>query len=279
MSKQTAKLLMIIAAVLWGTNSFCIRMAEWDAIGTAWARALGSVVIVAAYLWFRRAFALTKWRRQLASGLFFAGSNLMYTLAVKYTTVANATLLIFGFPIISMVIDFFANGKKPSKAESGVLTLGLSGLVVLMIEKSSISLNLGDLLAIGAATSIALHIFCNQGLNGRESGTTILISQLIPAMVLPWFIQAPSMTDPPMQIMWLAGLAVGSAIPYTLWGQAIIYVKGHVAGAILALEVVVALGLAGLFLNEELLDPTLLLGGAMIVTAALLTLRLREEHS
>ncbi len=276
MDAKQASILMIIGAILWGTNPALIKLADWTPFGTAWVRGLFCAGLLLLYFLYQRNFSLKPIKLQLLSALFLAANSILFVSASLYTTPANAVVLMFVFPWITMGLDFFIHKKTPSRDDILRLILGFTGIVIIVWNGLIQSGALGNTFALLAGVAIALHIFFSQKLGERHKGNQEVLSSIMLAWIItiiglsPFILQNNALSIIELdktQLFFLILFGLLSAIPWLLWAKAIAYIPGHVVASLLGVEVLMA-ALCGWLLLGELPYIETWIGGTFILIAA-----------
>ncbi len=276
MDSRQASIIMIIGAILWGTNPALIKLASWTPFGTAWTRALFCAGLLLLYFLYQIKFSLKSIKLQLLSAIFLAANSILFVSASLYTTPANAVVLMFVFPWITMGLDFLIEKKIPSRGDTLRLLLGFTGIVVIVWNGLNQSGALGNTFALLAGVAIALHIFFSQRLGERHESNQEVLSSIMFAWIItiigltPFVLQAdaPSIISlNKSQLFYLFLFGLLSAIPWLLWAKAITYIPGHVVASLLGVEVFMA-ALCGWLLLGELPYIETWVGGIFILIAA-----------
>ena len=276
MTSQKASILIITGAILWGTNPALIKLINWTPIGTAWIRGCFCAALLLVYLIHKRHFSLRSLGLQLFSGLFLALNSALFVGASLYTSPANAVLLLFIFPWMTLGLDFFIRGQVPSRADVTRLLMGFSGIVIIVSGELEGSGALGNMLAVFAGVSVALHIFLSQKLEERHGGNQEVLSSVMIAWIATVILLAPfalldnatvafQWDSSRLELLFVFGLL--SAIPWLLWSQSIAYIPGHVVAALLGVEVFVA-ALCGWLMLGETPGMVTWVGGILTLMAA-----------
>ncbi|MFL0800396.1 MAG: DMT family transporter [Agarilytica sp.] len=273
MNAKQASIAMILAAALWGTHPVLIQLADWTALATAWIRGPSCALVLTLYILLNRKLSFKSPGLQLICGLALVLNSILFVSASSYTTPANAVLLIFTFPWITIALDYFMRGTLPVRADIMRLSLGLIGILIIVSDGLHKGGTIGDIFALLAGVSIALHITFSQSLKERHGGnkevlTSMLFAWVVTSVVLlPFVFITPASSNPNLWYLALFGLL--SAIPWLLWGKAVAYIPGHVVAALLSVEVFIA-ALGGWLVLGEALPLTTWVGGIMTLGAATL---------
>lgn len=296
MNTRTASIYMICGAVLWGTNPALIKLAAWHPLGTAWLRGGFCAAVLLTYIIFGKRLSLRSWGTQFWCGFFLAANSVFFVAASTYTTPANAVVLMFTFPWITIALDYLSRGIKPLRGDILRLFIGLCGIAIIVGGGFSGSGSRGDIFALMSGVSIALHIFFSQKLSLRHGGNHEILTAILFAWVLSFIVFLPliiplhllsdtlaSLPSVLPSISWslpnvawpraeqwpyLVSFGLLSALPWLLWGKAIAHISGHVIAALLGIEVFTAALLGWLALGEIPSIYTWLGGGLTLVAAA-----------
>jgi len=215
----------------------------------------------------------------LIPGLLFAGDLFFWHLAIKYTSVANSTLLSNFAPVIVTIGAWLVLGERITVAFIVALLVATCGAV--MLVGSSFQLGgdyvFGDLLALTTACFYGAYMIAVAKLRGRHGTQEIMLwSSLVSAMVLlpaAWLMGEGLV--PPSLHGWavLFGLAW---ISHALGQGLIAYALGHLPASFSSLVVLVqpvtAAFLGWLWLGEGL-APLQIAGGVVVLAGILLARR------
>ncbi len=271
MNAKQASIAMILAAALWGTHPVIIQLADWTPLATAWVRGPSCALVLALYILLTRKFSFKSPGLQLMCGLALVINSILFVSASSYTTPANAVLLMFTFPWITIGLDYVMRSVLPKRSDIVRLGIGLVGIVIIVSGGLHKGGTIGDLFALLAGVSIALHITFSQSLKRRHGGNTEVLTSMLFAWIitsvclLPFTFLAPAGSTP--NLWYLALFGVLSAIPWLLWGKAVAYIPGHVVAALLSVEVFIA-ALCGWLVLGEALPLSTWIGGLLTLGAA-----------
>jgi len=283
-------LLVVLAALCWGTAGFSGRLIEQHsdlrALDIAWYRmAIAAVALLAVHLaGSRRREAAPRATRPvvvrlvlIATGL--GGYQLAYFAAVAMAGVSISTLVALGLAPLFVAIATIALGHgRPQPSTVVCLVVALVGLVLLVGVSAGASTGttvlLGALLAVGSALGYALVIVCGAGVPAGVPVNLVAFgggAVLLTPVVLVAGLRVPTDARTVALLLYL-GL-VPSALAYRFFFAGIRSVPGPIASIVTLLEPVTATLLATAFLHERL-APAALAGGALVLVAvAVLYLR------
>lgn len=139
----------------------------------------------------------------------------LYVLAYKLTTITNAVVLLYLWPIFALLLDNIIYKKRLKLNEFLILFMALFGVVLLNIQKGfSISGNdlLGSIIMIFSALifSITMLVF-KEILNGHSEGETLFFQNVIGAIVfIPFLLmELPNIPFADTCLALLYGFSVG----------------------------------------------------------------------
>lgn len=284
---RRALLALITGAVLIGLAPIFVRQSETGLTATAFWRAALSLPLLALFL--RGAMresvpALRDGLRWLLlAGLFFGGDLAVWHQSIRYTSVANATLMANVAPVFVTLAAFLFLGERFNRRFITGLVLALLGATVLVSGSLRISREsvLGDFYGLLAAVFYAGYLLLvtrarSRAQNPFSAGEAMFWTTLACAgLLLPLMLLTGERLLPHSAQGWsvLAGLALLSHCA----GQGLIaYALAHLPAAFSAVGLLVQPLAAAVFAWALLAEP---LGarqaaGAAIVLAGILLCRL-----
>jgi drug/metabolite transporter (DMT)-like permease len=278
-----------LAALLFGATCIAlspifVRLSEAGPTATAfWRVALAVPVLWMLYLSRKKAGASRyagRWPLLFAAGMAFAGDLGFWHLSIKFTSVANSTLLANLASIFVTLAAWLFLRQRPRALFLAGLGTALAGVVLLVrtsVEFSGTAL-LGDALGLLTAMFYAGYIFAVKGLRDRGETTLHLmaVTSTITAMVLlPAALASGEQFLPSTAYGW--GILLGLALISHAAGQGLIaYALAHLPATFssvsLLLQPVIAAAFAWLLLSEALL-PLQIAGGLIVLAGIYLARR------
>lgn len=270
---------LLLGAACIALSPIFVRLSEAGPTATAFWR----VALAVPALWlfyFARARggsarASGKWPLLLAAGFAFAGDLGFWHLSIKFTSVANSTLLANLASIFVTLAAWIFLRQKPTGMFLAGLATALAGVVLLVrssVEFSGTAL-LGDGLGVLTAMFYAGYLFAVKGL--RDRGETALrlmavTSTITAALLLPAALVSGEQLFPASARGW--GVLVGLALISHAAGQGLIaYALAHLRAAFSSVALLLQPVMAALFawaLLSEALTP-LQIAGAVVVLAGI----------
>ena len=287
--KDRAALLAIWALVfnafIWGVSWWPLRQLQGYGLHPLWTTALVFAVVFAAlllrYLDSWRGFAAhpALWLLALASGL----TNVGFNWAVTVGDVLRVVLLFYLMPAWSVLVAWLMLGEKPSPASLLRLVLAMTGVLIVLKTPESpwpVPQGSADWLAILGGLSFAVTNALLRKCNHTPSGSRMLAmfgggavlatatallgmsQQVVPGPVL-------TTADLPMVLV----LVLGLSLAFMASNAALQYGAGRLVASTTALVMLTEILFASLSsaaLGAAEFSPRVLLGGSLIVFAAVL---------
>jgi drug/metabolite transporter (DMT)-like permease len=211
--------------------------------------------------------------------------NLATFIAFDLTTIALVLLAFYTYPALVAVVAVVLGHERLDPTRWVALVLAIGGMVLVVAGGLDPADNgrpfnpIGVALGLLAAVSQTVFITVSRGRfatipSVQAMGWVIL---LIPIACIPLALVLGNALDVPLRDGRALGFAaiagiVGAGIPSVLFLYGIRAIGGTRAGILMLIEPLVGVTLAALLLHEALL-PVQILGGAAILTAALLLQR------
>ncbi|WP_437962269.1 DMT family transporter (plasmid) [Sorangium sp. So ce119] len=150
-----ARLMILAAAVLWSTGGAAIKLVSLD----GWQVASGRALVAALALGLAMPGA-RRWpsRRALAAAAVYAAVMVLFVLATKLTTAANAIFLQSTAPVYVLLLSPWLLGERPSRGEKLAAPVFIVGLALFFLDQLSAGQLLGNALALLSGLAFALCV-------------------------------------------------------------------------------------------------------------------------
>jgi len=270
-----ADLALLAVAAIWGLTFSAVQRALDAAAPMSFLAARFSLAAVVLFLCFpRRAFRIT--RRGLAIavllGLWLTAGYALQTVGLLYTT-ASKSAFITGLSVVLVpLLSLIVSRALPRITSLLAVLLAIGGLY-LLTSPAAMGLNLGDLLTLGCAGAFALHIVTTERAAPHHDPLPLALWQIattaVACTILMGVFESPRLPLTPWTIAALAitgVLATALAFAVQMWAQRRTSAT-HVA-VIFTGEPVFA-ALFARFIQQEVLGPAGLVGGALIILGIL----------
>lgn len=289
--RQTARQRLALAALVLGALAIAfspifVRISEVGPTATGFYRAI--LAVPPLWLWWRFMPAQKTESAMggfpplamiLLPGLLFAGDLFFWHLAIKYTSVANATLLSNFAPVIVTLGAWLILRERITSKFLFAMVVAICG--ALMLVGASLQIGgdhvFGDMLAFTTAVFYGAYMITVAKLRGRHSTQELMVwSSLVTGLALlpvVWLMGEDLMPASPGGWLILFGLAW---LSHALGQGLIAYALGHLPASFSSLVVLiqpVAAAFFGWIWLGEGLAPLQLAGGVVVLIGILLARR------
>ncbi len=183
----TARLAVLGAAVLWSSGGAAIKSCSLPALAVAGGRS----AVAAAFIFLALPSSRVRPdRRILAVATAYAATVVLFVLATKATTAANAIFIQDTAPLWVLLLGPRLLGERPTRQELYAVPVFLGGLTLFFLDRLGPGQLEGNLLALLSGVAFALSIL---GLRGvKERAAVLLWGNLLAAVVaLPFTLPGP----------------------------------------------------------------------------------------
>jgi DME family drug/metabolite transporter len=204
---------------------------------------------------------------------------LLFFYAIKFTTIATATILLYTYPAFVVILSTFFLKEELTKTKILALLSTFLGciLVIQVYDPAELKLNLrGIIYGLGAGLGAGLYSVLGKKAVQRYSPWTVVTYAfgfgsfflLIARGVKPLY----SANYPTMTWIWIFALAIFSTLlGYSIYTRGLKYIEASRAGIVATWEVVVASFLAFFIFGESL--SVLQIFGALFIFLGIFVIR------
>lgn len=215
-----AILMLAASAVLWSMGGVLIKSVEWDPFAIAGTRSAIAALVVLALLR-RPRFVWTL--PQVGGAVAYSATVILFVLANKMTTAANAIVLQYACPVYVALLGVLLLKERISLRAGIMMCIALAGIVLFFIDRLTPAGFRGNLLALASGVTLAfMVVFLRMQKHGSPTESILL------GNVLTVAVCAPHMTPPlpsPAGMVSLVLLGVFQlGISYVLYSRAIKHV-------------------------------------------------------
>ena len=180
-------LMLVITALLWSTGGFLVKGIQWHPVAIAGMRSLIAAAVILIAI---RKPKLTWSLPQLGGAVCYAGTVILYVIANKLTTAANAVLLMYTAPIYVIIFGPWFLKEKASRRDWLAVGAVMVGIVVFFMDKLSPEGFLGNMLAVLSGVSFAwMTLFLRKQKRGSPVESVFLGNLLAAVIGLPFFLR------------------------------------------------------------------------------------------
>ena len=266
-ARQRGTLCVFLAAVLYSIGGLCIKLIPWGGMAINGARTAIALVVIGLYLRItRHKPRMNLW--VLVGSLAVCGTNILFSIANKLTTAANAIVLQFTAPIFVILFSILLFGKRPQKLDLLACGLVLGGVVLFFIDSLSAGGMLGNVLALLSGVSYA-GVFLMNDMPDSDPISSVFWGDVISAVVgLPFLGYETEFTS--HTLIALAVLGVFQvALAYILMVEGLKTTPPVTASLVSGIEPVLNPILVAVFYHE-MVGPVALVGAMIVVGSVVL---------
>lgn len=161
-----ARLYVLGAAVLWSSGGAAIKACTLPAFAVAGGRSLVAAIFVFAVLPSSR---VRPDRRILAVAAAYAATVVLFVLATKATTAANAIFIQDTAPLWVLLLGPRLIGERPTRAELLAVPVFLGGLCLFFLDELGPGQMFGNVVAAVSGLTFALSILGLRGVHARAA--------------------------------------------------------------------------------------------------------------
>jgi drug/metabolite transporter (DMT)-like permease len=256
------RLLLLAAAVLWSSAGAVIKLSSLDAWQLAGGRALVATVFLA--------LAVPSARRRptgplLAVAVAYAFTTVLFVLANKLTTAANAIFLQDTAPLWVLLASPWVLGERPSRGELLSIPVFGAGLALFFLDQLSPGQLAGNLVALAAGVAFGASILGLRRLGADGPAALVWGNLLAAAVTLPLWPLGPAASAADLgAVLFLGVFQLG--LSYLCFSLGLRGTPAVEASLLVLLEPVLNPVWTYLFAGERP-GPWALAGGAVILLA------------
>ncbi len=270
--------LLLGAALCWSLAGVLFKHVEWPGLAAAGGRGLIAALFLLAVSW--RSLRFTWSPLQLGAAAAYAACTVLFTLANKMTTAANAILLQYTAPVWVALLGAWLLGERTTRADWLTIATVLVGLGVFFYEGLQIGQLAGLVIALASGLGFAVMTILLRKQKDSSALESIILGNLLGfAIGAPAMWSAPALTAPGWLALGLLGV-VQLGLAYLLYAKAIKHVTALEAVLIPVVEPILNPVWVMLDMGERP-SQFALLGGAIVLGAvtlrALVAIRLRPS--
>lgn len=275
MKKNKGILLVVLAALSWSVAGVLGKYTTWSPLATAGMRAIIAVCIMAVV---RGGVKVRLTRANLLGAFGCAATSIIFVIANKLTTSANAIVLQYAMTAVVILFNWLVYRQKPSKRDAVTAALVIVGVVLCSADDLSGGSMLGNLLAICTAFTFALVFFCSR-LPGADASDYNFLGLALCMPFALFAVNDPGATLTAGNVLSQLGMGLGLAGGYIFISKGMKTVSPLSAAITSNIEPVLNPVWVFIFLGEA--PGALAIVGAIVVltTVTLYSLPARIKHS
>ena len=221
MTHSISILYLLITAILWSTGGLLIQSIDAHPFAIAGGRS----IIAGLLLWaFLRRPHFTFSKAQIAGALFYALTVILFVLANKLTSAANAILLQYTGPIHVAIFSWIFLKEKVTRIDWIAIFAVFAGMCLFFMDDLSTDGMLGNVIAILAGMTFAGLAISLRMQKDESPLESILLGNIVTGIFgFTWLYQSMPLNQDSIIGLLLLGI-VQLGIPYILYAKAIKHV-------------------------------------------------------
>ena len=261
-SKKKGTLCVFAAAVLYSIGGLCIKVIPWSGVSINGARTAIAIVVIGIYLWItKHPLRFNRWILFGAVSVF--ATNLLFSVANKLTTAANAIVLQFTATIFVIVFSMLFLHRKPGKLDIAACVIVFGGILFFFADSLSMGGGLGNALALLSGVTYAVIFMLNDLPNG-DPISSVFWGDVISAVVgLPFLLQETDFSFVPVVSVLVLGV-FQVAFAYIFLTIGLRTTPAVTASLVSGIEPVLNPLLVAIFYGEEM-GRFALIGAAIVI--------------
>lgn len=185
MSKlKLGPLYIVFAAIFWSFGGLLGKLIPWSGLSIAALRGIFAAITIALY---RRSFSFKLNKAILLAGLSLTLTTILFMIANKMTSSANAIVLQYTSPVFIILLTLIIDKQKPKKRDIFAIFGVLLGIYLFFFDQFKNGQYLGDLIALASGLSFAGVFFANKLPNASPIDATY-IGNLLSFIILPFVL-------------------------------------------------------------------------------------------
>jgi drug/metabolite transporter (DMT)-like permease len=257
--------LLLAAALCWSLGGVLLKSVPWPPLAVAGGRGLVAAVFL--FVVCGHSLRFTWSPLQLGTAVAYAGCTVLFAVANKLTTAANAILLQYTAPVWVALLGAWFLGERANRADWLTILVVFTGMAIFLYDGLQLHDLAGILVAIASGVCFAAMIVLFRKQKGVSSIESIILGNLLGFLVgLPAMASAGSLPGTRgLTALLLLGV-VQLGVPYLFYVRAIRHVTALEAVLIPVIEPILNPVWVLLIIGEKP-SRLSLLGGLIVIVA------------
>ncbi len=267
--------LLLFTAGLWSLGGVLIKSVEWHPMAISGGRSAFAALTVWALC---RPLRFTWSRIQLGAAFAYMGTVVLFVVATRLGTAANAIFLQFTAPIYVALFGAWLLGERPRGLDWALILITQAGIALFFLDRLDFRGVWGNLAGLASGISFGAMVMLLRKQKDASPVESVMLGNVLAALVgLPFMFETIPSAKSALALVVLGVVQLG--MPYVIYSHVIKHVRALDALLIGMIEPVLNPLWVLVFVGER---PTswALAGGAIVVAAAtirgVLTSRQRE---
>ncbi len=261
-SRPVALFFLVMTSILWSLGGLFIKLVPWNPIAISGARSAIAALLILIYL---RKPKITRSPVQILGGIAYSCTVILFVVANKYTTAANAIMLQYTAPVYVAIFGAWFLKEKTRLVDWIAIVASLGGMLLFFADDISTGGFFGNIASILSGFFFACLVMLLRKQKDSSPVESVFIGNIITAIVgIPFmFGESPGLKGAVVLLL-LGTLQLG--LSYILYTIAIKKVTAIEAILIPILEPVLNPFWVFLFLGE-VPGSWAIVGGVVVILA------------
>jgi drug/metabolite transporter (DMT)-like permease len=253
---------LVVTAVLWSSGGLLIKWISWNPIAIAGTRsAIATLVLLVAL----RRPHLTWSSPQIGGAIAYAVTVILFVVANKLTTAANAILLQYTSPIYVALFGAWFLGERATRLDWITVFVVISGLALFFLDDLTTGGFWGNVCAISSGVTFACFVLFMRKQKNDLPLESVFLGNILTALIgFPFMFEALPSASSWVGLMLSGVLQLG--LSHVLYSAAIKHVTALEAILISVIEPILN-PLWVLLIMGEVPGPWALLGGFIVLVS------------
>lgn len=172
---RRGSLLILIAALLWSTGGLFIKSVSLDAWGVSlWRSLFAAITLYILYARYRDVISHhddERWlnKHTVLASVFYAALLVLFVLATKLTTSANAIFLQFTAPIYVLILEPIMTRTKIRRSDIVTVLIAIGAMALFFVGKFDTRSTWGNIAALASGVCFAMYALMLKHENASEA--------------------------------------------------------------------------------------------------------------
>jgi len=273
---------IILCAVIAGSNGVLIKQMNTLSAGAiAFFRTMVPILILLPVLFSKSKPLFTgNYKKMLLASTINVVRLYFYLLAFIYTSIGNAIVLVYSWPIFVFLIEVKYYKRPLLKEQVGLLFLAFVGMAVTYSDKS-FSFENNDMIGMVAAVlcafgyAITVVMFKSESHYYTQNQTIVYQNLISSVFFIPFLFFLPAVEWEQIGLGVFYGFWIGIVV-FQLFFYSLKHLPASTASGLMYIEIISAIAL-GYFVRNETLSINTVLGGILILISSFLITRLNTK--
>lgn len=260
--KQRGTLYVFLAAALYSIGGLCMKVIPWSGTAINGGRTAVALVVIGVYLIaVRHPLRFNRWILLGAVSVF--ATNLLFSIANKMTTAANAIVLQFTVPIFVMLFSLLFFKRRPTRLDTAACIVVFGGIVFFFADSLSMGGMAGNAIALLSGITYA-GVFMMNDMPDSDAISSVFWGDVLSAVVgLPFLVRETDFSLVPVVSLLILGV-FQVAVAYIFLSIGLKTTPAVTASLVSGIEPILNPILVAVFYGEEV-GALALIGAAIVI--------------